>query len=272
MNPDAPGSSPLALRQAVGWVLLAGVIAYLASGLVAVIVSAALAGAGMTPSPAAPPAAVYLPAVAASMLVLGAVAVAAPLVLGAEPRTALGLRRAPALSYPVAALGVIALAPLSDLFVSTIARWAPDIGGANLETIEHMVSNTSPLLIWPFLALLPGISEELLFRGLLQNAAGRGLRAIMISALGFALFHLDPHHVVGVLPQGFFLAWVGSRAGTWVTIFAHVVHNTFAIASMHVEVLHVGHGSEVPMPGSWLPLGMLLCGLCALSIVRMTRA
>ena len=125
-------------------------------------------------------------------------------------------------------------------------------------TLHQIVKQLSPLLAWPVFALLPGIAEELMFRGVLQNAARSRNLGIAVSALGFAAFHLDPHHVAGVLPLGFFLAWVGARCGTLVTIVAHIANNTLAILAVHSETLDVGYGTSEPMPWSWLPVSLAL--------------
>ena len=58
------------------------------------------------------------------------------------------------------------------------------------------------------------IAEEVFFRGLIQRSAGFGKKAIVISALSFSFFHMDPHHIAGVLPLGFYLAWLGARTGS----------------------------------------------------------
>ena len=53
--------------------------------------------------------------------------------------------------------------------------------------------------------------------------------AVLVSGTAFALFHVDPVHVVGVLPLGLFLSWVAQRSNTSVTIFAHVANNSIAL-------------------------------------------
>jgi hypothetical protein len=107
-----------------------------------------------------------------------------------------------------------------------------------------------------------------MFRGLLQNAAASRVTAVVVSAVSFALFHIDPHHVAGVLPLGFFLAWVGLRCGTWVTIFAHVVNNTVAIALVHSEAFEVGYGTAAPMPWPWLPASFALVVISGWIVLR----
>jgi membrane protease YdiL (CAAX protease family) len=144
----------------------------------------------------------------------------------------------------------------------------PDISLGVVPMLHQIIKQLSPLLAWPVFALLPGIAEELMFRGLLQNAARRRNLGIAVSGLGFAAFHLDPHHIAGVLPLGFFLAWVGARCGTLVTIVAHIANNTLAIVAVHSEALDVGYGTSEPMPWSWLPVSLALCALAARVIAK----
>ncbi|HKU43968.1 MAG TPA: CPBP family intramembrane glutamic endopeptidase, partial [Polyangiales bacterium] len=126
-------------------------------------------------------------------------------------------------------------------------------------------------VIWPSFALVPGIAEELLFRGVLQGAFERSLRAVVIAGTAFALFHIDPVHVVGVLPLGLFLSWVAYRSSTSVTIFAHVANNTLAVVSIHSATLDVGYSIGRDMSLSWT-LGSLAVFACAVwVIVQATR-
>jgi membrane protease YdiL (CAAX protease family) len=121
------------------------------------------------------------------------------------------------------------------------------------------------------LALLPGFGEELLFRGLLLRSFSTRSIGVVASGVGFALFHVDPHHIAGVLPLGLFLSWVASRSSTSVTIVAHVVNNTMALVATHVTALDVGYGTERAMPSSWLPVSLGVFALCVFEIGRVSR-
>jgi membrane protease YdiL (CAAX protease family) len=114
---------------------------------------------------------------------------------------------------------------------------------------------------------LPGLSEELAFRGLVQNAPGRTDVKIALSAILFALFHVDPHHVVGVLPLGVFLAWVGARYGVLVTIGAHVLNNSVAIA-----MVKAGHTSDEVAPLSFLMVSWVVVIACVIALARLRSA
>jgi membrane protease YdiL (CAAX protease family) len=264
-------AASLPLGFAVLLVLAGGIAAQLGGAMTAAIVRAAVAGhdAGSGELDAAPVA--VLPAMAMSSLLLLGVAAASPLLFGLPWRAALGLRAQPLRVFAAAAAGTVMLNPLGDALMRAMDAAFP---GATLGVLEllHRVAAGAPLfLVWPIFALLPGLSEELMFRGVLQRAAGNGGWAIVLSALSFSLFHADPHHIAGVLPLAFFLAWVATRAGTLVTVVAHVANNTVAILALGSETLSVGYGTERPMPWSWVPLGVGVSLACAWVIWRECR-
>jgi membrane protease YdiL (CAAX protease family) len=86
-----------------------------------------------------------------------------------------------------------------------------------------------------FAAVMPGITEELFFRGYVRVGLGRRFGfvvAIFVPALIFALVHGDPMHATAVLPLGLWfgcLAW-WSRS-VIPPMIAHFVNNLFAIFS-----------------------------------------
>jgi membrane protease YdiL (CAAX protease family) len=129
--------------------------------------------------------------------------------------------------------------------------------------LNDLVRAMPLLVVWPAFALLPGISEELAFRGLLQSASGPASVRLALSAILFALVHVDPHHVIGVLPLGLFFAWVASRYGTLVTIGAHVANNTLAIA-----MARAGQDSEQVVPFSWVAASWLVVLACTIALAR----
>jgi membrane protease YdiL (CAAX protease family) len=76
-----------------------------------------------------------------------------------------------------------------------------------------------------FIALAPAFTEELLFRGYIQ---GRLLRrwpawvALLVTAVLFALMHVTPHAILGVLPLGLWLGVLAWRTGSvWPGIVCH---------------------------------------------------
>jgi membrane protease YdiL (CAAX protease family) len=88
------------------------------------------------------------------------------------------------------------------------------------------------------IAILPGLCEELVVRGVLLPSLVRPLgptRAVVASALLFAAMHADPYRFLFTLTVGLVLGLLRLRTGSlWPTVFAHVTLNalTFAIAPL----------------------------------------
>jgi uncharacterized protein len=88
-------------------------------------------------------------------------------------------------------------------------------------------------LIWPdliWLGLLPGMSEELLFRGVMLPALGLNLTAVIISSLLFGILHLSGAgqwpYVVWATIVGFALGYIALITGNLVIpIVAHIITN-----------------------------------------------
>ena len=88
-------------------------------------------------------------------------------------------------------------------------------------------------LIWPdliWLGLLPGLSEELLFRGVMLPALGLNIMAVIVSSIIFGILHLSGAgqwpYVVWATIVGFALGYVALITGNlFIPIFAHVITN-----------------------------------------------
>lgn len=88
-------------------------------------------------------------------------------------------------------------------------------------------------LIWPdliWLGLLPGLSEELLFRGVMLPAFGLNLFAVVISSCLFGVLHLSGAnqwpYVVWATIVGFAFGYVALITGNLlIPILAHIVTN-----------------------------------------------
>jgi sodium transport system permease protein len=110
------------------------------------------------------------------------------------------------------------------------------------------------------IAVLPGLCEELLMRGVLLTSleprVGR-TPAIAASALLFAAIHLDPYRFLFTLTIGVVLGFVRLRSGSlWPPALAHLTLNgiTFAIAPL------VDDPSKPETPDALLGTAALLLG------------
>ncbi len=225
---------------------------------------------------AAPP---MLPAWGMALAVLGSTVV---LVVGSAGtawlarvpvRTALGLRSPNPIVYVLACVAAVAASPVGGLFVGIARALAPRL---TLGTMEAMNQQIAAVPIWfaiPVFALLPGISEETFFRGLLLRAVRRPWLAIALSGVLFAAYHVDPHHAAGTLPLGLLLAWIAWRTDSvLVTMAGHASFNLFAIVAEHLA------GNEPQEPGlTMASVGVAAAGAvvslgCAWAISRATAA
>jgi hypothetical protein len=132
--------------------------------------------------------------------------------------------------------------PIVGLGSSQILSLLVDELSENLEFLEAMmrwhIAQSLPLLII-LVAVVPGVVEELLFRGYLQTRLAERWRpawAIMVSAVIFSAAHLDPLHGIGVLPLGLWLGAVAWRTGSvWPAVLCHAANNTMAIVGVKYQ-------------------------------------
>lgn len=212
--------------------------------------------------------------VGASVVGTAAALIGVPLIVAKLTRTSikegLGFRGAPLVTFIVGPIGILALGPTSEQLVSLMKWLLPNATLNALESIAALVNAHPAWMLWPIIALSPGIAEEVFFRGLVQRSAGFGTRAIVISGLSFSFFHMDPHHVAGVLPLGFYLAWLGARTGTTlVPILAHIVNNSVALLA--AKLVDVESMADETMPIWVMPIGWVVAGVCIYVIWRSTK-
>ena len=154
---------------------------------------------------------------------------------GATPRwQALRMyrERLRALDILLAAVGVMSLGAVIDA-----VSWLLGVRGeSTVDLIGDLVADAS----WPaFFALLlviaigPGLGEEMFFRGYLQTrllgSQGRW-KAIVIAALVFGVFHLDPVHSPMAFCMGIYLGWVAEREDGIATVMVvHAINNGVSV-------------------------------------------
>jgi membrane protease YdiL (CAAX protease family) len=246
--------------------LLAQLLGALA-GNIANSVSHAPAAQGGGPSVAR-----VIPPMLASEFALILVSLVTPLIAGMSLRESLDLRPHRTHVFLAAAVGTVMLGPFGDRLMTVLTRYFPSWTLGVVPTLHELASHLPLLALWPTFALVPGVAEELLFRGVLQGALGRTLIGSMIAGTAFALFHVDPVHIVGVLPLGLFLSWVAYRSSTLVSIFAHVANNSLAVFTIHSAMLDVGYGTGREVPGAWVLGSLVVFAVMVAIIAQGTRS
>jgi hypothetical protein len=146
----------------------------------------------------------------------------------------LGLRwgALPRWNWLVLMLGTPIIGVLSSHLLSLLAEDLSD----QLKLVESMMRThvrDFPVGLIVIVAVLPGFVEELLFRGYLQSRLLRRWPprlAVGVSALVFSAAHLDPLHVLGVIPLGLWLGTIAWRAeSVWPAMLCHAVNNAVAV-------------------------------------------
>lgn len=140
---------------------------------------------------------------------------------------------------------VIAFAALP--LVLQVAHWLQgfDLGAGardaqeRTEEIMEAILSTHSILGLLFtllvLAVVPAVSEELFFRGVMMRFLHKRTQnitfAILTSAGIFALFHSSqPYNIPSILAMGIILGYLYYFTGSiWVTIIVHFVHNGFQV-------------------------------------------
>jgi len=103
-----------------------------------------------------------------------------------------------------------------------------------IDALSHLYNMNEPSWkVFLAIALLPGICEELLFRGFLIRFFEKySVKwAVVISAILFAAFHLDPFNFISVLLLGLLLGYLAVRSGSiYSSMFSHLINNGMAFA------------------------------------------
>jgi membrane protease YdiL (CAAX protease family) len=89
-------------------------------------------------------------------------------------------------------------------------------------------------------ALVPALSEEMLFRGLVQGSFAEsygGLRSAVITGVIFGAYHLNPFGIVPLVSLGIFFGYVVYRSGSLLlAITAHFFNNFVACTALYLQL------------------------------------
>ena len=103
-----------------------------------------------------------------------------------------------------------------------------------LEGIFRRPEGWFALVLYFLIGVVPGVAEELLFRGYLQSRLEKRWPiwvAVFISALIFGLAHMDPMHSLAVVPLGLWLGVISYRTNSlWPAMLGHMVNNLVSVA------------------------------------------
>lgn len=126
-----------------------------------------------------------------------------------------------------------------------------------METFMAMARSGSvevALINTALISLVPGFVEETLFRGYVQRRLlerWTPLAAVAVSSLFFAASHMDPQHIIAIVPVAIWLGVIAWRSGAvWPGMLCHASMNALSFAMMRL-------GADSPedrpeMSGMWV--------------------
>jgi membrane protease YdiL (CAAX protease family) len=153
-------------------------------------------------------------------------------------------------------------------FMKNFSDWAREREDALMEltkVLTNFQSQRDLMIGFVVIAILPGIGEELVFRGLIQNELKRGtgnphlaiwVAAILFSAIHMQFFGFVPRVLLGAL-FGYLYHWSGNLI---VPMFAHFFHNGFTLIMLHLYnqgVTELDMESEEAAPWPWVMVGIV---------------
>lgn len=199
------------------------------------------------------------------MLGFAAIGVGAVVWLGAPLQQTLQLRRPSARNLGLAVVAGLSAHGLAELvFVAGQALVPTPQGYLEAMGESLQLDLGLPMLIL-VLAVLPGVCEELLFRGAIQglarNSLGPWARCLLVGLL-FGLLHTELARIGPTAALGIVFALAAWRSGAlWIPILMHVLHNGLLVAGSEL-----GWMSSAPETG-WTSVG--LAALCLVCVAAM---
>jgi membrane protease YdiL (CAAX protease family) len=125
------------------------------------------------------------------------------------------------------------------------------------QATRNLLSADTPsefLFVALIVAVIPAVSEEFLFRGLIQRSFERGVgpvRGIITTGIIFGAFHMNPFSMVPLVALGMYLGFLAYRSGSvWTSVVAHFFNNFIAVAA-----LYFGLGEEAVVTGDPQEMG-----------------
>lgn len=234
--PPAPMSPTVGLLGVLG-MLFGSFLWMCAGGIVVAIALIASVGLPEGPSPSVEtlPTAVLAAGTWLQFAGFLGIVVVLSFVCARSARDAFALRGAGARGLGAAVLGGLTVGLFPSWVAERLMALLPSLDGGMLTQINGMLAQ-GPLpgrvLMLGAVVIGAPVVEELMFRGFLWEAM-RAIGGDLVAWLGtsalFAMYHVDPVHVIAVSITGLYLGWLRRVTGSIVPcMLAHFVNNALA--------------------------------------------
>ena len=194
----------------------------------------------------------------------------------ATRRTGAGLRDV----YPLEVIGMGRLVLIAALIlgssillsdIDNLVRSSFPPPEAFVDLFENVLSaERTPIGTFLALVVVAPVTEELLFRGLILRGFlanyGQGV-ALVLSALLFALIHVNPWQLLPAFTAGLILAWLAVETGSLVPcIFAHAVNNSAGFLAELIPVEIPGFTGSLAGPVEFQPIWLDALGIALVAV------
>ena len=162
----------------------------------------------------------------------------------------------------------------AEVNAEMITMLAPDLFSMSFGTVEYAkMSGLDMVLLFISTAIIPGVVEEIFFRGLvLTNLSpyGRGA-AILGSALLFGLMHMNPQQFFYTTMMGVILGYVYVRTRSiWVCIGIHILNNGLAVVQeIFFGTMPLG---EATSASAILMMSVMVMGGISIAVLLIARS
>jgi len=189
-----------------------------------------------------------------------------PIILRLPTRAIVRLEAPPlraVLLSPLIAVGTASLAMLAHTLFQLVWPTDDSVLNAYAQDLSEVSVGWGVLL----LTVLPGVCEEVLFRGTLMSLLlqrGRAASALLWQAVAFALLHIYLFKLAPTFALGLVLGWLTLRTRSiWPAIMVHALHNLIAVRGEWFQASMDPQGQLLALLG-----GLLLGGAALYSATR----
>lgn len=191
--------------------------------------------------------------------------------LRASPAGTFRFRAPGGLAIAAAVVAGLAAPILNNALLRAVGVGEPSEAMRAIEAQIRALVRSNPLGAVLLIGVLPAICEELFFRGFLLSAfssafRGRGaeVRAVVLSAALFAVFHIAPERWLPTFLMGLLLGFLASRSGSiWPGMIAHALNNTSAVLQEWPPVrdVYARFSDDVAVPAAGVLLAVAIAAL-----------
>jgi membrane protease YdiL (CAAX protease family) len=178
---------------------------------------------------------------------------------------ALPHRRVPPSAWLGTFLLTLGALPLGSALELLVARWVgqPTTTGLLVAEVARRSSALELAALYGAIAILPGIAEELLFRGVTLRLLLERSRAeaLLISSLYFALAHLEPAQAAGTLVLGLAFGFARIATGSVLpAVVAHALNNALVLTVAVLLPEEAFSDQELSLPALLVGTAMVALG------------